>query len=70
MAAAAAGLVLAGTASIVASAEKLRHLTGPQIRDRFVGMELGDDVLWRDSFWLGMKIDLLVQSSVNVACFC
>jgi hypothetical protein len=47
---AAAGLVLASTVLIVAAAEKFRHLTGPQIRDHFVGMELGDDVHWRDSF--------------------
>ena len=67
IAAAAAGLVLAGTASIVTAAEKFRHLTAPQIHDRFVGMELGDDVHWRGSFWLGMKIDVPVLSSINVA---
>ena len=50
IAAAAAGSVLASTVLTVAAAEKFRHLTGPQIRDRFVGMELGDDVHWRDSF--------------------
>jgi len=50
IASAAAGLVLASTVLVVAAAEKFRHLTGPQIRDGFVGMELGDDVHWRDSF--------------------
>ena len=47
--AAVAGLVLASAGS-TAAAEKFRHLTGAQIRDRFVGMELGDDVHWRDTF--------------------
>jgi hypothetical protein len=46
----AAGSVLASTALISAAAENFRHLTGPQIRDRFVGMELGDDIHWRASF--------------------
>ena len=45
-----AGSVLVSTLLISAAAEKFRHLTGPQIRDRFVGMELGDDVHWRDSY--------------------
>ena len=45
-----AGSVLASTVLISAAAEKFRHLTGPQIRDRFAGMELGDDVHWRDTF--------------------
>ena len=45
-----AGLVLTVGGLTVSAAEKFRHLTGPQIRDRFVGMELGDDVHWRDSF--------------------
>jgi hypothetical protein len=50
IAAAAAGSVLANTALTVAAAEKFRHLTGAQIRDHFVGMELGDDVHWQDTF--------------------
>src|SRR5215207_5316118 len=45
-----AGLALAGSGSTVAAVEKFRHLTGAQIRDRIVGMELGDDVHWLDSF--------------------
>src|SRR5215203_2245805 len=49
VAAAVAGLVLASTGLTVA-AEKFRHLTGAQIRDRFVGMDLSDDVHWRDSY--------------------
>jgi len=43
-------LALAGSGSTVAAVEKFRHLTGAQIRDRIVGMELGDDVHWRDTF--------------------
>ena len=45
-----AGLVLAGGQLTASATEKFRHLTGAQIRDRFAGMELGDDVHWRDSY--------------------
>src|SRR5215217_9149158 len=44
------GLALAGSVLTAAAAEKFRHLTGAQIRDRLVGMDLGDDVHWRDTF--------------------
>jgi len=50
VAAALAGLALASAASKIGAAEKFRHLTGAQIRERFVGMDLGDDVHWRDTF--------------------
>jgi hypothetical protein len=46
IAAAATGLILASTGLTVAAAEKFRHLTGAQIRDHFVGMDLSDDVVW------------------------
>ena len=49
-AAALTGLALAGAASAIGAEEKFRHLTGAQIRERFVGMDLGDDVHWRDTF--------------------
>ena len=32
------------------AAEKFRRLTGPQIQSRFAGMELSDDVHWRDLY--------------------
>ena len=50
LAAAFAGLALASAASVIGAAEKFRHLTGVQIRDRFAGMDFGDDVHWRDTF--------------------
>ncbi len=50
IAGAAAGSVLMSSVLIATAAEKFRHLNGSQIRDRFAGMELGDDVHWRDTF--------------------
>src|SRR5215208_90995 len=44
------GLGLAASVLTAAAAEKFRQLTGAQIRERFVGMDLGDDVHWRDTF--------------------
>lgn len=32
------------------AAEKFSRLSGPQIKARFAGMDLSDDVHWRDSF--------------------
>jgi hypothetical protein len=34
----------------VALAENFRRIVGPQIQARFAGMELSDDVHWRDHF--------------------
>ena len=45
----AAGLLLALSAHGLA-AEKFRRLTGAQIQGRFAGMELSDDVHWRDFY--------------------
>jgi hypothetical protein len=51
-------IVSAGIAAVVlttggwtaSAADKFRRLTGTQIRDHFVGMDLSDDVHWRDSY--------------------
>ena len=44
------GLGLAASVLTAAAAEKFRQLSGAQIRERFVGMDLGDDVHWKDTF--------------------
>jgi len=41
---------LAASVLTAAAAEKFRQLSGAQIRERFVGMDLGDDVHWKDTF--------------------
>jgi hypothetical protein len=36
--------------SIASALEKFQRLTGAQIQAKFAGMEMSDDVHWRDSF--------------------
>jgi hypothetical protein len=46
-------LALAGTiisSADIEAAEKFQKLTGAQIQARFAGMELSDDVHWRDRY--------------------
>ena len=45
------GLGLAGALAVdVEAAEKFQKLTGAQITARFTGMEMSDDVHWRDRY--------------------
>jgi len=46
----AAAVVAAAVTAHGHAAEKFRRLTGAQIQSRFAGMELSDDVHWRDLY--------------------